>query len=118
MRDDVVLGATLSTAAIDNCAFIPNATGGLQLHGGEVTNSAFVKNGFGGMPLNPQDGKVTVLDGGIIAPGDVWTATASCEGVIVVVAEDVGGCFLSHSVACGADATWTITGTTPRDCGR
>jgi len=114
VRDDIVLGATLSTAAIDNCAFIPNATGGLQLHGGKVTNSAFVKNGvFGGMYLNPQDGKVTVL-----APGDVWTATASCQGVIVVVAEDVGGCFLSQSVACGADATWTITASTPRNCGR
>ena len=58
-----------------------------------------------------------LLDGGIIAPGDVWTATASCQGVIVVVAEDIGGCFLSQSIACGADATWAITGSTPRDCG-
>lgn len=59
-----------------------------------------------------------LLDGGIIAPGDVWTANASCQGVIVVVAEDVGGCFLSQSIACGADAMWAITGSTARDCGR
>jgi hypothetical protein len=58
-----------------------------------------------------------LLDGGLIAPGDVWTTTASCQGVVVVVAEDVAGCFLSQSVACGADAAWTITGSTPRDCG-
>jgi hypothetical protein len=58
-----------------------------------------------------------LLDGAIIAPGEVWTASASCQGVVVVIAEDIGGCFLSQSIACGADATWTITGSTPRDCG-
>ena len=60
-----------------------------------------------------------LLDGGIIAPGDVWTVSgASCVGTFVLVAEDVGGCFLYQSVSCATDASWTITSSTPRDCGR
>jgi hypothetical protein len=60
-----------------------------------------------------------LLDGGIIAPSDVWTVSGvSCQGVSVLVAEDDGGCFLYQSVGCAADASWTITGNTPRDCGR
>ena len=60
-----------------------------------------------------------LLDGGIIAPGDTGTVGGvSCAGAFVVVAEDVGGCFLYQSVGCAADASWTITNSTPRDCGR
>ena len=36
---------------------------------------------------------------------------------IKVIAEDQDGCFLSAVVACGDNATWTITNETARDCG-
>ncbi len=42
----------------------------------------------------------------------------ACPSTIVVVAEDVAGCFLYQSVGCAAEATWTISNSTPRDCGR
>ena len=43
----------------------------------------------------------------------------SCaQSSLVVVAEDLAGCFLYQSVGCGGDATWTISNATPRDCGR
>jgi hypothetical protein len=50
--------------------------------------------------------------------------TATVRGVscnaasMVIVAEDVGGCFSYKSVACTGNAIWTITNATPRDCGR
>ncbi len=60
-----------------------------------------------------------LLDGGIIASGDAWTVSGvSCDGSFVLVAEDVGGCFLYQSVGCIADVAWTISTSTPRDCGR
>ena len=60
-----------------------------------------------------------LLDGGIVAPGDAWTVGGmSCVGTFVLIAEDVGGCFLYQSVSCATDASWTITNSTPRDCGR
>ena len=43
----------------------------------------------------------------------------SCTSAsLVVVAEDVAGCFLYQTIACGGAATWTISNATPRDCGR
>lgn len=48
----------------------------------------------------------------------VTLSGVSCTGSIVVVAEDVAGCFSYQSVGCGGDTTWTITNATPRDCGR
>ena len=59
-----------------------------------------------------------LLDGARLAPG----ATATIHGIgctqsFVVVAEDLSGCFLYQPMACAADATWTITNDSPRDCG-
>ena len=61
-----------------------------------------------------------VLDGDFLAPsGTVTLQGVSCAPPsMVVVAEDVGGCFMYQTVGCGGNATWTITSSTPHDCGR
>jgi hypothetical protein len=61
-----------------------------------------------------------LLNGVALAPGSAVTLqSVACDAAaIVVIAEDDAGCFLYRSVPCGADASWTITSTTTRDCGR
>ena len=59
-----------------------------------------------------------LLDGARLAPGATSTIHGiACTQPFVVVAEDLSGCFLYLSSACGADAAWTITNDSPRDCG-
>ena len=57
--------------------------------------------------------------GGSISAGQSGTVNFSCnQQQIKVIGEDQDGCFLSTVVACGADATWTITNDTAADCGQ
>ena len=60
------------------------------------------------------------LNGDFLTPTQSVTLTGvSCaQGSIVVVAEDLAGCFSYQSIACSGDAAWTITNATSRDCGR
>lgn len=59
------------------------------------------------------------LNGEPVAAGGSVTLTVACtSGSIVAIAEDEGGCFLYRTLSCGGDATWTITSSTTRDCGR
>ena len=59
-----------------------------------------------------------LLDGARLAPGAIPTIHGiACTQPFVVVAEDLSGCFLYQPMTCGADATWTITNDSPRDCG-
>jgi len=60
------------------------------------------------------------LNGVALGEGGTFVVrgVACTTGSIVVVAEDAGGCFLYRSVSCGGDASWTITNTSTRDCGR
>ena len=55
----------------------------------------------------------------VISPnGGSFTINASCDGAsIKVIAEDQEGCFSYQVVSCSAEATWTITNDTARDCG-
>ena len=59
------------------------------------------------------------LGGNAISPGQSSTVSAaSCDQQQVkVIGEDQDGCFVSTVVACGSNATWTITNDTPADCG-
>jgi hypothetical protein len=59
------------------------------------------------------------LGGVVIAPGGSYTlSNAACDGQSTkVITEDKDGCFLSHTVTCGSDATWTITNDASPDCG-
>jgi hypothetical protein len=34
-----------------------------------------------------------------------------------VITEDKDGCFLSRTVSCGSNASWTLTGDLSPDCG-
>lgn len=54
-----------------------------------------------------------------ISPGHSFTlSNVTCDRQqIKVIGEDQDGCFLSTVVACGDNATWTITSDTARDCG-
>ena len=72
--------------------------------------------------LQPTDSdlwSVDRLNGTPIAPGSSYTlSNADCEGQSTkVITEDKDGCFLNHTVSCGADATWTITNEATPDCG-
>jgi hypothetical protein len=60
------------------------------------------------------------LNGTPVASGaTVVVSNVDCtSGSIVVIAEDEAGCFLYRTVSCGGDASWTITNSTARDCGR
>ena len=58
-------------------------------------------------------------NGATIGPGQSFTlSNVACDQQQVkVIGEDQDGCFLSTVVACGDNATWTITNDTARDCG-
>lgn len=60
------------------------------------------------------------LGGNGISPGQSSTVSNfSCDQQqIKIIGEDQDGCFLSTVVACGSDATWTITNDTTADCGQ
>ncbi|HKR02765.1 MAG TPA: hypothetical protein VJT09_18950 [Pyrinomonadaceae bacterium] len=59
------------------------------------------------------------LNGTAIAPGQSATVSNfSCDSQqIKVIGEDQDGCFVSTVVACGSNASWTITNETVADCG-
>ena len=60
------------------------------------------------------------LNGSVISAGSTYTLNnMSCSGNSTrVIVEDQNGCFLYQTVGCDGDATWTISSSTPRDCGR
>ncbi len=59
------------------------------------------------------------LNDSVIRPGETFTlGSVSCNGSQVkLIGEDKDGCFLSAVVSCSGNASWTITGETPADCG-
>jgi hypothetical protein len=69
---------------------------------------------------NADDWTADQLGGNGISPGQSATVSNfSCDQQQVkVIGEDLDGCFLSNVVACGGDATWTITNDTAADCGQ
>jgi hypothetical protein len=69
--------------------------------------------------VNAEDWTGDQLGGTTISPGQSFTlSNYSCDQQqIKVIGEDQDGCFLSAVVACGANATWTITNDTVADCG-
>jgi hypothetical protein len=60
------------------------------------------------------------LDGVAIGPNQSFTLSnfACDQQQIKVIGEDQDGCFLYSVVACGADASWTITNDWAADCGQ
>lgn len=60
------------------------------------------------------------LGDSVIGPGQSLTLSnfACDQQQIKVIGEDQEGCFLSTVVACGGNATWTITNDTAADCGQ
>jgi hypothetical protein len=58
-------------------------------------------------------------NGATIGPGQSFTlSNVACDQQQVkVIGEDQDGCFVSTVIACGSNATWTITNDTARDCG-
>ncbi|MCU1268245.1 MAG: hypothetical protein JWM21_4563 [Acidobacteria bacterium] len=60
------------------------------------------------------------LGGSVIGSNQSFTLSnfACDQQQIKVIGEDQDGCFLSTVVACGADASWTITNDSAADCGQ
>jgi hypothetical protein len=58
-------------------------------------------------------------DNATIGPGQSFNlSNVACDQQQVkVIGEDQDGCFLTTVVACGSNATWTITNDTAADCG-
>jgi hypothetical protein len=53
-----------------------------------------------------------------ISPGVSRTITVSWDqSTVKLVAEDQDGCFLSTTIQASGEQSWTITGSTSRDCG-
>ncbi len=103
-----MLGAPATTPAAPTITLTINNTGARAIDG--VYFSLYADRGWGDDVL---DGNALATGGGIVLH-DVDCTTPS----IVAIAEDEAGCFLYQTVSCAADATWTITGSSPRDCGR
>jgi hypothetical protein len=59
------------------------------------------------------------LNGSVIHANESFTLNSvSCSGSeIKVIVEDQNGCFSSATVSCNAGANWTLTDSTPADCG-
>jgi hypothetical protein len=102
------LAITGPTAAIPTISITVTNSGSRSLEG--LYLSLYADRGWGPDQLN----------GTAVAPGTSFVVNdvACASGGIVVIAEDDGGCFLYRSVSCSGDATWTITSTATRDCGR
>ncbi len=60
-----------------------------------------------------------LLNGTAIVAGSSYTLSGiACDGQSTnVITEDKDGCFLTRSVACGSDSTWTITNDASPNCG-
>lgn len=69
--------------------------------------------------VNVDDWSGNQLGDTIISAGQSFAlSNVACDQQQVkVIAEDQDGCFASTVVNCGDSATWTITNSTPRDCG-
>ena len=59
------------------------------------------------------------LSGAVIAPGGSYSlGNTACDGQSTkVITEDKDGCFLSQTVTCGSNSTWTITNNASPNCG-
>lgn len=70
-------------------------------------------------PVDKDDWGPDQLNGSVIHANESFTLNSlSCSGPeIKVIAEDQNGCFSSATISCNAGATWTLTDTTPADCG-
>lgn len=58
-------------------------------------------------------------NGAVIAPGQSYDLSniACDQQQVKVIGEDQDGCFVSTVVNCGENSSWTITASTPKDCG-
>lgn len=70
--------------------------------------------------VNSDDWSTDQLGSSAIQPGQSYALqnVACDQGQVKVIGEDKDGCFLSGVVSCTSDSTWTITNSTPADCGQ
>jgi hypothetical protein len=84
-----------------------------------VNNSTRVIRNVYLSPTDSENWGSEQLGGSTIASGQSFTiSNVACDQQqIKVIGEDQDGCFLSAVVACGTNATWTITNDTAANCG-
>ena len=70
--------------------------------------------------VNADDWGTDQLNNATIQSGQSSTiSNFACDAAqIKVIAENQDGCFVSTVIACGTNATWTITNNTAADCGQ
>lgn len=58
------------------------------------------------------------LNGAVINPGGTYTLSYSWnQPTVKIIAEDSDGCFLSTTVEATGNSDWTLTNSSPRNCG-
>jgi hypothetical protein len=106
--------ALLALAALSNAR--PQPTNSISI----VNNSSRTIRNVYLSHVDADDWSGNQLDNTTIAPGQSAAISnfACDQQQIKVIGEDQDGCFLSTVVACGSNATWTITNDTTADCGQ
>jgi hypothetical protein len=106
--------ALLALAALSNAR--PQPTSSISI----VNNSSRTIRNVYLSHVDAEDWSGNQLGDTAIAPGQsVAISNFACDQQqIKVIGEDQDGCFLSTVVACGSNATWTITNDTTADCGQ
>ena len=69
-------------------------------------------------PANSDNWGADQLNNSAIAPGVSRTLNINWDqSTVKLVAEDADGCFMTSTVSTAGTIDWTITDSTPRDCG-
>jgi hypothetical protein len=69
-------------------------------------------------PANSDNWGADQLDNSAIAPGVSRTLNINWDQPTVkLVAEDADGCFMTTTISSAGTIDWTITNSTPKDCG-
>lgn len=70
-------------------------------------------------PVDSDNWSADQISSAIAAGQSVTVSNFACDqGQIKVIGENQDGCFVATVIACGDNATWTITNNTPADCGQ
>lgn len=84
-----------------------------------VNNSNWQINHLYLSAVNDDNWSGDQLNGRVLSTGDSFALdNVACDSTqIKVISENTDGCFLSQTVTCGGNATWTITNAATPDCG-
>lgn len=108
----VALFCALSMMALRSQASTPRATVTISNNSGWELRYIYLS------PADNDNWGDDQLNGTIISPGTTRELNVSWDQPTVkLIAEDQDGCFLTTTVDAAANSAWTITNSSPRNCG-